>query len=83
MKDETLATESVRQMPELGERREDRPLVDGCPMAMDGTPFLRPLCPQGTACVRTVEMRLGPRTHPGSSTSRSGVYGDIVLAARS
>src|SRR5664280_2875369 len=45
-----------------------RPLVDGCPMAMDGTPFLRPLCPQGTACVRTVEMRLGPRTHPGSST---------------
>src|SRR5450830_987117 len=55
-RDETLAAESVRQMPELRERREDRPLVDGCPMAMDGTPALRPLRPQGAAGIRTVEM---------------------------
>src|SRR5450830_204264 len=56
VRDESLAAESVRQMPELRERREDRPLVDGCPMAMDGTPALRPLRPQGAAGIRTVEM---------------------------
>src|SRR5450830_1259665 len=45
-RDETLATESVRQMPELRERREDLPLVHRCPGTMDGAPSLRHLCPQ-------------------------------------
>src|SRR5450756_1445648 len=50
-RDETLATESVRQMPELGERREDCSCVHGCPGTMDRAPSLRHLCPQGAACV--------------------------------
>src|SRR5450830_89391 len=56
-RDETLATESVRQMPELRERREDLSLVHRCPGTMDGAPSMRHLCPQGAAGIRTVEMR--------------------------
>ena len=56
-RDETLATEPVRKMPELRERREDLPLVHRCPGMMDATPSLRHLCPQGAAGIRTVEMR--------------------------
>jgi hypothetical protein len=50
-RDEALATESVRKMPELGECREDCSCVHECPGTMDGTPSLRPLCPQDAACV--------------------------------
>jgi len=38
-----LAEAKLGQMPELRERRKDRPLVDGGPGAMHGTLALRPL----------------------------------------
>jgi hypothetical protein len=50
-RDKTLAAEPVRQMPELRERREDRPLVDEGPGAMHGTCFLHCPCSQGAVCV--------------------------------
>jgi len=56
-RDETLATESVREAPELRERREDRRRGDGCPREMHGTCSQRCLRSQGPACGGTVEMR--------------------------
>jgi len=50
-RDESLAAESVRQMPELRERREDRCRVHGGPGPMHGALSLHPLRPQGAACV--------------------------------
>jgi hypothetical protein len=61
--DETLATESVREAPELRERREGHYRVHGCPGTMDRAPALRPPLPSG-CCVRmNGSDASGPRTH--------------------